>query len=69
MRCLLPLLLLVGLAACTSYQPDDAYQIQYQPGYAYTYDSGTYVQKSSGGFGGCEQAPFVWKVCPEPPTE
>jgi len=79
MRYLLPLALLTGLSACAPYQPDYAYQTTYQPaygytGYTYTYNNGTYsngyyVQPNTGGFGSCEEAPFVWKACPPPPVD
>jgi hypothetical protein len=81
MRYLLPLALLAGLAACAPYQPDYAYQTTtYQPAYGYndygsTYNNGyytppnSYSPASTGGFGSCEQAPFVWKACPQPPVD
>lgn len=73
MRYLLPLLLLTGLAGCVGYDNGYAYQTQYQPSYAYNgypYGYNRYPsQNTTSGFGSCEASPFVWKLCPESPSD
>ena len=73
MRYLLPLLLVSGLAGCAGYDNGYAYQTQYQPGYAYNgypYGYSSYPsQNTTTGFGSCEASPFVWKLCPEFPSD
>jgi hypothetical protein len=69
MRHSVPLLLLLGLAGCVGYNDGYAYQTQYQPGYAYNgYPYGYDGYSTTTGFGNCENSPFVWKLCPESPS-
>jgi hypothetical protein len=73
MRYLVPLLLLAGLAGCAGYNDGYAYQTQYPPSYAYNgypygYDSYYRQNSATTGFGSCENSPFVWKLCPESPS-
>jgi hypothetical protein len=74
MRYLVALLLLLGLAGCADYNDGYAYHTQYQPGYAYNgypygYDSYYRQSNPSTGFGSCRDSPFVWKLCPESPSD